>query len=111
MIHACSYLPTVGCWEVLKFSGAEKPKQRVSLPEIESSARLGGTVLSVFSPEEMELKVRASGLDGKRVSFKTRLFEGQNRLTLTDFEALPVGFYFVSISTNEFIQVVKWVKI
>ncbi len=59
----------------------------------------------------MEGNIIASGLDGKQVSVNAYLIEGENRLSLTAFESLPAGFYFVSISAEGFQSVVKWVKL
>ncbi|MFN0176709.1 MAG: T9SS type A sorting domain-containing protein, partial [Saprospiraceae bacterium] len=79
--------------------------------KIEPNPSLGNAVLSVFSPVDMEAKISASSLDGKHLAVNVDLLEGQNRLSLASFEPLPAGFYFITISTNKFKQVVKWVKI
>jgi len=68
-------------------------------------------VLSVFSKAEMEVNISVSGLDGKQFSVNAHLIEGENRLSLTAFESLPAGFYFVSISAEGFQFVMKWVKL
>jgi len=88
-----------------------EPEHVFSEMKIEPNPSLGNAVLSVFSEEAMEVKISASGLDGKQVSTNAHFFEGQNRFPLAAFDALPAGLYFVSISTREFKQVLKWVKI
>ncbi len=79
--------------------------------KIEPNPSLENAELSVFSKEEIEVTISAIGLDGKQVSINAHFFEGQNRFPLASFDALPAGLYFVSIFTNDFEQVVKWVKI
>jgi|GEM_PF-2549262 len=59
----------------------------------------------------MEVNISVSGLDGKQFSVNAHLIEGENRLSLTAFESLPAGFYFVSISAEGFQFVMKWVKL
>ncbi|MDO8365525.1 MAG: alpha/beta hydrolase-fold protein [Saprospiraceae bacterium] len=87
-----------------------EPEAVSSAIKIEPNPSMGCAVLTVFSTEEMELKVSASGLGGKQVSFKTRLFEGQNRVDLRDFETLPAGLYFITVSAGDCQNMVKWVK-
>ncbi len=89
---------------------ASEPESGFSGIRIEPNPSLGNAVLSVFSSKEMDVELRASSPDGRLVSAKTHLFEGDNHLPLTAFESLPKGFYLLSILNNVYQQVVKWVK-
>ncbi len=89
---------------------ASEPQHLVSNLKIEPNPSLGKATLSVFAPQNQEMTLRVCSLDGKQISAKVQLSEGDNRLALTDFEHLPAGFYFVSLGAEGFEQVVKWVK-
>lgn len=100
----------------VRISVADPSVAVVDLPSVFSSLKIEpnpsieNAVLSVFSKEEMEVTICASGLDGKQVAVNVRLFEGQNRIPLGAFESLPAGIYFVSISSHQGKQVAKWLK-
>ncbi len=79
--------------------------------KIEPNPSMSEAMLSVFVAKDMELELKASNLEGQQYSVKAHLFEGENRLPMTDFDSLPAGFYFVSISFEGFQQVIKWVKL
>ncbi len=88
-----------------------EPSSIFSNLKIDPNPSYGEATLSFFAPEEMDVEIRVSSLDGKQTSVIALVAEGENHLSMTDFENLPAGFYLVSISTGGFQQVVKWVKI
>ena len=76
------------------------------------SAAGGGAYLSVYAQKETGAEVRVTGLDGRQVSIRTHLFEGNNRIGLSAFDGLPAGFYVLEISAQGGSgNYMKWVKL
>lgn len=87
-----------------------EPAVNISKMKISPNPSLNDASLSFFSPGEMEAQLQASSVDGKQMSVKIHIFEGENRLDLKAFEKLPAGFYVISMIGNGFEKTLKWVK-
>lgn len=77
---------------------------------IEPNPSSGTAFLHIISGKETPATIRIHGSNGITCFAETRILYGDNQVSLSSFEHLPAGMYFVEIHSAEQRVGLKWVK-